>query len=156
MLKKLLVLIAILSMAAFAVACGGDDTTDTTTATTAAPVSTETTAAAETTTTAAATESTEAVAPVTLRLQGAFPEGGAHYYYLETFQQKVQEYSGGTLTVEWGAGPEAIPANELAEALANDAVESGVLTLHVHGELHARDAGREAAGSGCLPYQRWL
>jgi len=127
MFKKVFVLTVILSVAAFAVACGGDEATETTaapatTATTAAPATTATTAPAVTTT-AAPTETTEAVAPVTLKLQGAFPEGGAHYYYLETFQQKVQEYSGGTLTVEWGAGPEAIPANELAEALANDAVE---------------------------------
>jgi TRAP-type C4-dicarboxylate transport system substrate-binding protein len=116
--KKVFVLVVILSIAAFAAACGGDDTP----ATTAAPATTATTAAPATTT-SAPTATTEAVAPVTLKLQGAFPEGGAHYYYLETFQQKVEEYSGGTLKVVWGSGPEAIPANELAEALANDAVE---------------------------------
>lgn len=124
MLKKVLVFVVILSIAAFAVACGAEDTTTTTaapaTTTTAGPA---TTAAPQTTTTAAPTETTEAVTPVTLKLQGAFPEGGAHYYYLETFQQKVQEYSNGTLTVVWGAGPEAIPANELAQALVDDNVQ---------------------------------
>lgn len=126
MLKKILVFALVLSLAAFAVACGEEGTTETTTATTAAPATTATTAAPATTTTAAPTETTatsEAVTPVTLKLQGAFPEGGAHYYYLETFQQKVKEYSNGTLTVEWGAGPEAIPANELAQALVDDNVQ---------------------------------
>jgi TRAP-type C4-dicarboxylate transport system substrate-binding protein len=121
MLKKhavlLALVLALVVVGAFAVACGGE-----TTATTAAP--TETTAA-PTQTTAAPTETTGAPAAqaVVLKLQGAFPEGGAHYYYFKTFQQKVEEYSNGTLKVEWGAGPEAIPANELGEALKNDTIQ---------------------------------
>ena len=93
-----LLLIALVSVSVVLVACGGEETTDTTAA-------------------------GGAVETTTLRLQGAFPEGGAHYYYLETFQEKVKEYSNGTLEVVWGAGPEAIPANELGEALKNDSVE---------------------------------
>lgn len=117
----LLVLVAVLALSATALAaCGEGGTTETTAG------STTTTAPATTTTAAPSTETTQAqeqVTPVTLRLQGAFPEGTAHYYYLETFQQKVKEYSGGTLTVEWGAGPEAIPANELAQAMVSDTVQ---------------------------------
>lgn len=123
--KTIVLLVLLLAVGAFVVACGGDEATETTAApteTTAAP--TETTAA-PTETTAAPTETTAAPSGevVTLKLQGAFPEGGAHYYYFETFQQKVEEYSNGTLKVEWGAGPEAIPANELAEAIKTDSVQ---------------------------------
>ncbi len=120
MLKKttvlLVLLLALVTVGAFAVACGDD-----TPATTAAP--TETTAAPTETTAAPTETSAPAGEAVVLKLQGAFPEGGAHYYYFETFQQKVEEYSNGTLKVEWGAGPEAIPANELAEALKNDTIQ---------------------------------
>lgn len=99
-----LLMIALVSVSAVLVACGEEETT-------------ETTAASGSATTV------EPVEVTTLRLQGAFPEGGAHYYYLETFQEKVKEYSEGTLEVVWGAGPEAIPALELGEALKNDSVE---------------------------------
>jgi|GEM_PF-1701417 len=119
-MKKVLALLMVVMIAGFAVACGGEETPETTT--TAAPATTETTAAPSSTT-ESSTETTEAVTPVTLRLQGAFPEGGAHYYYFDQFCASVEEYSQGTLSVVWGAGPEAIPANELAEALTNDTVE---------------------------------
>ncbi len=94
-----LLVVALVSASFALVACGGEETTETTTA------------------------ASTPVEVTTLHLQGAFPEGGAHYYYLETFQEKVKEYSNGTLEVVWGAGPEAIPANELGEALKNDSVE---------------------------------
>ena len=115
-----IVALMVLVLGVVAAACG-EETTETTAApsTTAAPA-TQTTAAPSTSET---TATTAAATPVTLKLQGAFPEGGTHYYYLDTFSQKVKEYSGGTLTVEWGAGPEAIPANELAEAMVNDSVQ---------------------------------
>ena len=61
--------------------------------------------------------------PVTLKLQGAFPEGTSHYYYFEQFCNSVNERSGGTLTVEWGSGPEAIPSDQLADAMLNNVVE---------------------------------
>mgnify|MGYP001084199156 CR=1 FL=1 len=61
--------------------------------------------------------------PITIKLQGAFPEGTAHYYYFDQFCESVYERSNGTLTVEWGAGPEAIPSDQLAEAMINGVVE---------------------------------
>lgn len=117
------VVLLVLATAVIAVACG-DEGTPETTATTATTEQVTTTSAPVQTTGATTTETTgESVTPVTLKLQGAFPEGTAHYYYFDTFCQKVQEYSGGTLTVEWGAGPEAIPSNELAEAMVSDTVQ---------------------------------
>ncbi len=125
MLKKLVVaLVVLMAFSVLVVACGGGDETTTTTAVTGSTGSTETTAPAVTTTAGAASSTTApAAAALTIRLQGAFPEGGAHYYYFDTFCQSVAKYSNGTLNVVWGAGPEAIPANELPEAIKNDAVE---------------------------------
>ena len=60
---------------------------------------------------------------VTLKLQGAFAEGTDHYYYFDTFCQRVNELSDGSVTVEWGAGPESIPSDQLAEAMQNGVVE---------------------------------
>lgn len=67
----------------------------------------------------AATEST----PITIKLQGAFAEGTEHYYYFEQFCQSVSERSNGSVTVVWGSGPEAIPSDQLAEAMQNGIVE---------------------------------
>lgn len=61
--------------------------------------------------------------PITIKLQGAFAEGTAHYFYLDQFCQTVNELSDGTVTVVWGAGPEAIPTDQLAEAMQNGIVE---------------------------------
>ncbi|WP_258360323.1 TRAP transporter substrate-binding protein DctP [Moorella sulfitireducens (nom. illeg.)] len=61
--------------------------------------------------------------PITIRLSGAFAEGTDHYYYFETFCKSVYERSNGTVTVVWGHGPEAIPSNQLAEAMQNGMVE---------------------------------
>jgi len=121
MLRKMVVLLVVLmTLSVLVVACGGEEATTTT----AVTGSTETTAPAVTTTVAAGPTTTAAGAEaLTIRMQGAFPEGGAHYYYFEKFCQSVAEYSNGTLNVVWGAGPEAIPANELPEAIKNDAVE---------------------------------
>ncbi|PKM84264.1 MAG: hypothetical protein CVU86_08130 [Firmicutes bacterium HGW-Firmicutes-11] len=65
------------------------------------------------------TEST----PITIKFQGAFPEGTSHYYYFDQFVQSVSERSNGSVTIEWGAGPEAIPSDQLAEAMINGVVE---------------------------------
>ncbi len=61
--------------------------------------------------------------PITIKLQGAFAEGTEHYYYFEQFCQSVYERSNGTVTVVWGSGPEAIPSDQLAEAMQNGIVE---------------------------------
>jgi len=76
--------------------------------------------------------------PITIRLQGAFGEATDHFFYLPQFIESVYERSGGTVTVVWGAGPEAIPTGELAEALRNNIVELvyvpiAFLTSHVPG-----------------------
>lgn len=61
--------------------------------------------------------------PITIKIQGAFAEGTETYYYLDQFIQSVSERSNGTVTVEWGSGPEAIPTDQLAEAMQNGIVE---------------------------------
>jgi TRAP-type C4-dicarboxylate transport system substrate-binding protein len=60
---------------------------------------------------------------ITIKLQGAFAEGTAHYFYLDQFIETVSELSEGSVTVVWGAGPEAIPTDQLAEAMQNGIVE---------------------------------
>lgn len=61
--------------------------------------------------------------PITIKLSGAFAEGTEHYYYFEQFCESVSERSNGSVTVIWGNGPEAIPADQLAEAMQNGIVE---------------------------------
>ncbi len=61
--------------------------------------------------------------PITIKLQGAFAEGTEHYYYFEQFCKSVNERSNGSVTVVWGSGPEAIPSDQLAEAMQNGIVE---------------------------------
>ena len=60
---------------------------------------------------------------ITIKVQGAFPESASAFYYLPKFIESVSERSNGTLKVEWGAGPEAIPTDQLAEAMQNGVVE---------------------------------
>lgn len=61
--------------------------------------------------------------PITIKVQGAFPESAEAFYYLDTFCKSVSERSNGTVTVVWGSGPEAIPTDQLAEAMQNGIVE---------------------------------
>jgi TRAP-type C4-dicarboxylate transport system substrate-binding protein len=82
-----------------------------------------TTAPAETTTPAAGDTGAPSSKPITIRLSGAFAEGSDHYYYFETFCKSVSERSGGSVTVVWGHGPEAIPTDQIAEAMQNGIVE---------------------------------
>ena len=60
---------------------------------------------------------------ITIKVQGAFPESASAFYYLPKFIESVNERSNGTLKIEWGAGPEAIPTDQLAEAMQNGVVE---------------------------------
>ena len=76
--------------------------------------------AAETKSEAPAAASHEAI---TIKLQGAFAEGADHYWYFEQFCKTVNELSEGSVTVVWGAGPEAIPTDQLGEAMQNGIVE---------------------------------
>jgi TRAP-type C4-dicarboxylate transport system substrate-binding protein len=117
-MTRRIISIAIVLIIAFTLAaCGGGG------GSTPAPSTGGSTAPAETKPSEPAETQKPAAQPITLKLSGAFPEGGAHYYYFDQFCKSVNEYSNGTLNVVWGHGPEAIPANELAEAMVNDVVE---------------------------------
>lgn len=67
--------------------------------------------------------SAPASTPITIKVQGAFPEGAEVYFYLDQFAQSVSERSNGSVTIVWGSGPEAIPTDQLAEAMQNGIVE---------------------------------
>lgn len=122
-MKKLLSLVvaAVLCMSLFA-ACGESSSSSSTAAKSEAKTETKSEAAPAATEekSEAASESHEAI---TIKLQGAFAEGADHYWYFEQFCQSVNEYSDGSLTVVWGAGPEAIPTDQLGEAMQNQIVE---------------------------------
>ncbi|MCL2578684.1 MAG: TRAP transporter substrate-binding protein DctP [Oscillospiraceae bacterium] len=102
--KQILAAILCLTLAAALVACGGG---------------TGGTGGAGTT-----GESGEAgEATVTLRLFSAWPEGNSNLLGMEEFVQDVYDKTNGTVIIEWGGGPEAIPANQLAEAIMNGVVD---------------------------------
>jgi len=61
--------------------------------------------------------------PVTLRLFAAWAEGNVNLIGMEDFFQLAYEKSNGTLIIEWGGGPEAIPPFQLAEAIYNGVVD---------------------------------
>lgn len=61
--------------------------------------------------------------PITIRLSGAFAESSDHYYYFQTFCKSVSERSNGSVKIVWGHGPEAIPTDQIAEAMQNGIVE---------------------------------
>lgn len=105
----------VLALSVLAVACGGETTT-----TTAAPpttaVPTETTAA-PTVTTAAPTETTAAaVEPIELSMVSFIPDLPPGGNWARDFTDKVEEYSGGAMTVKL-SGPEAIPAPDQVSAV---------------------------------------
>jgi TRAP-type C4-dicarboxylate transport system substrate-binding protein len=118
MFKRLLILVLAVIMAMTMFACGGSSTPAADQPSTQPAENTE-----GTDQTKSSEESKSDVEALVLKLSGAFPEGTAHYVYFDEFCKKVDEYSGGTLNVVWGNGPEAIPSNELAEALMGDVVE---------------------------------
>ena len=104
-------------------------TADTLPATTAAP--TETTAAPETTTTAAPTETTAAptettaaavVEPIELSMVSFIPDMPPGGNWARDFTAKVEEYSGGAMTVKL-TGPEAIPAPDQVAAVQSGSVD---------------------------------
>ena len=111
-MKKILALILALVMCLSLVACGGgsaDKPAD-------KPADTGSSAPAE-------KPAEKPVEPVTLKFQGAWAQSNSAFYFFDTFCELVEEYSNGTLKVVWGAGPEAIPSDQLAEAMQNGIVE---------------------------------
>ena len=72
---------------------------------------------------------------ITLKIQGAWAETDSNMRAVPDFCAKVAEKSGGTLNVEWGGGPEAIPQNQQTEALKNGIVDI-VWTCHTYMSSH--------------------
>jgi len=60
---------------------------------------------------------------VTLKLFAAWPEGNSNLVGMEEMIQNVSKKTNGSLIIEWGGGPEAIPAAQLAEAIASGVVD---------------------------------
>ncbi|WP_422484713.1 TRAP transporter substrate-binding protein DctP [Gudongella sp. DL1XJH-153] len=60
---------------------------------------------------------------VVLRVSSAWAEGNSLLFNFDDFAQKVDEKSNGTVKIEWGGGPEAIPTYQLVEALKNGIVD---------------------------------
>ena len=100
MKKRILVLLLALSVSLSLAACGGKDTKPSDSG-----------------------DSAPESQPITIKVQGAFPENAEAFYYLDTFCKSVNERSNGSVTVVWGSGPEAIPTDQLAEAMQNGIVE---------------------------------
>jgi TRAP-type C4-dicarboxylate transport system substrate-binding protein len=75
-----------------------------------------------------ATSDGEKSKEVTLKVFGAWPEGTNNLRTVPDLIDKVAEKSDGTVKIVWGGGPEAIPANQLAEALKNGVVDIAYTT----------------------------
>jgi TRAP-type transport system periplasmic protein len=123
LLSLSLVLVLALSFLVFG--CGGEETTTTaapSTDTTAAPTttsaapSTDTTAAPSTDTTAAAIE------PIELTMVSFIPDLPPGGNWARDFTSKIEEYSGGKMTVKL-SGPEAIPAPDQVAAVQKGTVD---------------------------------
>ena len=106
-MKKIIAMLLALVMVFALVACGNSGDSD------------KDTEKTPSTSTPADTDKQPESKPITIKLQGAFAEGAEHYYYFEQFCKSVNERSNGTVTVVWGSGPEAIPTDQLAEAMHN-------------------------------------
>ncbi len=125
-MKKLLVLgiCLVLALSIVIVGCGGGTTTTTAapqTTTTAAPQTTTT--AAQTTTTAAETTTTVAVIePIELKMVSFIPDIPPGGNWARDFVNKVQEYSGGKMTIKL-SGPEAVPAPDQVAAVQSGSMD---------------------------------
>jgi TRAP-type C4-dicarboxylate transport system substrate-binding protein len=72
---------------------------------------------------------------VTLKIYSAWAENNAMNVHLKPFVDKVNQKSGGTLKIEWAGGPEAIPTQQLAEAVKNGMVDVA-WTAHTYNISH--------------------
>ena len=72
---------------------------------------------------------------VTLKLFAAWPENNSNLVDMEKFIQKVDEKSNHTVEIVWGGGPEAIPSNQMAEAIKNGIVDVA-WTAHTYNVSH--------------------
>ncbi|MEY8338856.1 TRAP transporter substrate-binding protein DctP [Lachnospiraceae bacterium 62-35] len=72
---------------------------------------------------------------VTLKLFAAWPENNSNLVDMDKFISKVDEKSNHTIKIQWGGGPEAIPANQLAEAIKNGVVDIA-WTAHTYNVSH--------------------
>lgn len=119
-MKKLFAMVmAAVLCAAMLAGCGGGGSNNQP----AAEAKSEAPAAAAAQSEAPAAEASASHEAITIKLQGAFAEGADHYWYFDQFCKTVNELSEGSVTVVWGAGPEAIPTDQLGEAMQNGIVE---------------------------------
>ncbi|MCC8084282.1 MAG: hypothetical protein LIP15_08635 [Clostridium sp.] len=81
---------------------------------------------------------------VTLKLFAAWPENNSNLVDMEKFIQKVDEKSNHTVEIVWGGGPEAIPSNQMAEAIKNGIVDVA-WTAHTYNVPHSGNGRYEAA-----------
>ncbi|HHV63569.1 MAG TPA: TRAP transporter substrate-binding protein DctP [Peptococcaceae bacterium] len=72
---------------------------------------------------------------VKLKVYSAWAENNAMNVHLQPFIEKVKEKSNGTLEIVWGGGPEAIPTQQLAEAIKNQMVDIA-WTAHTYNISH--------------------
>lgn len=79
-------------------------------------------------------EGTE-VETVVLKLYSAWPENNTNLVDMDKFIQKVSEKTDGTVVIEWGGGPEAIPSYQLVEAIKNGVVDIA-WTAHTYNVSH--------------------
>ncbi|MGI6451255.1 MAG: TRAP transporter substrate-binding protein DctP [Desulfitobacteriia bacterium] len=70
-----------------------------------------------------------------LKVYSAWAENNAMNVHLQPFMEKVKEKSNGTLEIVWGGGPEAIPTQQLAEAVKNGMVDVA-WTAHTYNISH--------------------
>jgi TRAP-type transport system periplasmic protein len=127
-MKKLLFvgICLVLALSILTAACGDETTTTTApqSTTTAAPQTT-TTAAPQTTTTAAQATTTSAAAtiePIELSMVSFIPDIPPGGNWARDFTKKVEEYSGGAMTIKL-SGPEAIPAPDQVAAVQRGTVD---------------------------------
>lgn len=72
---------------------------------------------------------------MTLKIYSAWAENNAMNVHLKPFAEKVEKKSNGTLKIVWGGGPEAIPTQQLAEAVKNGMVDIA-WTAHTYNISH--------------------
>ena len=72
---------------------------------------------------------------VTLKVFAAWPENNTNLVDYQKFIDKVDEKSNGTVKIEWGGGPEAIPSYQLVESIKSGLVDIA-WTAHTYNVSH--------------------